>query len=70
MAGQRIDPRAAGTHQVLEDQSQALVSVDDVVQGDDVGMFQVLQQRHCEEEEEPEEEPEEREEEKIYISIF
>lgn len=41
-AGQRVDSRAADTHQVLEDQSQALVSVDDVVQGDDVGVFQVL----------------------------
>lgn len=40
---------AGDTHQVLEDQSQALVSVDDVVQGDDVGVLQVLQQGHCQE---------------------
>lgn len=31
------------SHQVLEDEHEALVGVDDVVQGDDVGVFEVLQ---------------------------
>lgn len=35
-----------GTHQVLEDQGEGALRVDDVVQGDDVGVLEVLQQRH------------------------
>ena len=31
------------THQILKDQREAALGVDDVVQRDDVGMFQVLQ---------------------------
>lgn len=31
------------THQVLKHQRQALVSVDNVMQGDDIGMLQVFQ---------------------------
>lgn len=34
------------SHQVLEHQCERLVRVDDIVQRHDVGMFQVLQQRH------------------------
>lgn len=37
------------THQVLKDEGEGTLRVDDVVQGDDVGVFQVLQQRHCKE---------------------
>ena len=47
----RWTDRQAGTHQVLKHQCQALVSVDDVVEGDDVGVLQVLEERHCREKE-------------------
>lgn len=33
-------------YQVLKDEHEALVGVDDVVERDDVGVFEVLQQRH------------------------
>lgn len=46
--GSRLPPpfpqKAPQTHQVLEDEGEGALCVDDVVQGDDVGMFQVLQQ--------------------------
>lgn len=34
------------SYQIFEDQSEAAVSVDDVMQSHDVGVFQVFQQRH------------------------
>ena len=34
------------THQVFKDQCQRALGVDDVVEGDDVGVLEVLQQRH------------------------
>jgi len=37
------------THQVLEDEGEGAFRVDDVVEGHDVGVLQVLQQRHCKE---------------------
>lgn len=36
-----------GAHQVLEDEREAALRVNDVVQCHDVGVLQVLQQRHC-----------------------
>lgn len=39
-----VRPPPRRSYQVLEDEHQALVGVDDVVQRDDVGVFEVLQQ--------------------------
>lgn len=40
--------RRCRTHKILEHQREAAFGVDDVVERDDVGVFQVLQQRHWE----------------------
>ena len=37
---------STGTHQVLKHECQALVSVDNVMESDDVGVLQVFQKRH------------------------
>lgn len=44
--GSAVEAECCRTHEILKHQREAALRVDDVVKRDDVGVFQVLQQRH------------------------